>query len=275
MLTAAPLSQHAVGPRCASACSTRGSLVTRSAWQRRPVSFSQQLLGGAAWAAQRCSWMVQDACAQLTPATSTLVFLALLLGGVLGLGAGRYRRIKTELDITTQDVRKKRCLSGQVVSVADGDTIRVRHRPLWARLRPLPKFRRKSEETISIRVAAVDAPEVSHQGKEAQPFSKESKEFTASQTLDKHVSIKVLSRDQYGRIVAKVMYGMWPFRKNLSKQLLQRGLAAIYRSSGAEIAFEGEQDVYERIEAAAKKRKLGMWSLGKKLVLPRDYKADK
>ncbi|CAM9780817.1 unnamed protein product [Heterosigma akashiwo] len=55
-----------------------------------------------------------------------------------------------------------------------------------------------------------------------------------------------------------VWYGKWPFRKNLSDELLKKGFATIYRQGGAE--YGGRLPTFEALEQEAKEKKLGIWS---------------
>jgi micrococcal nuclease len=68
-----------------------------------------------------------------------------------------------------------------------------------------------------------------------------------------------------------VHYGRWPFRKNASEEILKAGLANVYRQAGA--VYGGRLDVFDKIEAQAKKKKRGIWSQGKKLETASEYKA--
>lgn len=208
--------------------------------------------------------------AQLTPEVGALGLASFLLGVLMG----RYRPIHTALDISHRDVRNKRRLAVFVVSVADGDSIRVRHRPLWACLRGLPAFKRVADSSIAVRVAAVDAPELPHFGQPGQPYAEEARQFVERRLLHRRATIKVLARDQYGRLVASVRYGMWPFRRGLSQELLKAGMAVVYKQSGAEIGFDGKQEDYRWLEEQARRKKLGLWKQGNKLVKPSEYKKD-
>eukprot|EP00930_Biecheleria_cincta_P009191 TRINITY_DN110885_c0_g1_i1.p1 TRINITY_DN110885_c0_g1~~TRINITY_DN110885_c0_g1_i1.p1 ORF type:complete len:314 (+),score=31.03 TRINITY_DN110885_c0_g1_i1:57-998(+) len=255
-------------------CNSQSSTMRKSIWPRgmqpRP-SLKSHLVEVVISFLATVGHGLQTAFSQLTPATTSL----LLIAGGVGFALGRYRPVRCALDISIHDVRRKRVLHGVVVSVADGDTIRVRHRPLWACLKPLPSKQiiRKAESSLSIRIAAVDAPEIAHGTGKGQPFGNESRDFTTKTVKNRRVSLKLLARDQYGRLVATVKFGIWPFKKNLSMELLEHGLACIYRQSGAEDGYDGMKDIYERLEKEAKKQKRGIWSLGDKLVLPSEYKA--
>ncbi len=64
--------------------------------------------------------------------------------------------------------------------------------------------------------------------------------------------------------------GRWPFRKDLAEEMLKVGLASVYRQAGAQ--YGGKLEVYEKLEAQAQKKKVGMWSLGDKLETAAEYK---
>ena len=63
---------------------------------------------------------------------------------------------------------------------------------------------RLSDNTISIRIYALDCPETANFGNKAQPMADEATEFTRKLVDKKVVRIKLLRRDQYNRAVAKV-----------------------------------------------------------------------
>jgi micrococcal nuclease len=73
---------------------------------------------------------------------------------------------------------------GKVVGVADGDTITVL----------------QGTTPVKIRLQAVDCPE------KAQPFGTRAKQFTSEMVFGKVVTVKVATRDKYGRTVGWV-YG--------------------------------------------------------------------
>ncbi|KAI8326151.1 staphylococcal nuclease [Martensiomyces pterosporus] len=184
-----------------------------------------------------------------------------------------FRRYQTSADIPDSVVKSHQKLYGIVIDVSDGDTLRLYHTPYLQWLQSPPaKKRGMSKYSISVRLAAVDAPEVSHFGKPAQPFSKEAKDFLSSQVLGKRVSVVPLAKDQYGRLVATVNYRqLYVFKKNASHEMLRQGLATIYRGGNAQ--YDGELKLLERTEAEAKRAKRGIWSLKKsEFVSPAEYK---
>ena len=110
---------------------------------------------------------------------------------------------------------------------------------------------------ISIRIAGIDAPECSHFGRPAQPFSAEALDWLSSYILNRNVRTYVYKRDQFDRIVGTVYVRKWLIRRNVGLEMIKRGLATVYEAkSGAE--FGGLKDVYIKAEAKAKRKKKGM-----------------
>eukprot|EP00903_Cladosiphon_okamuranus_P017855 g16433.t1 len=185
--------------------------------------------------------------------------------------SANFRLYRTVPDIPKSMFKDHASLKGKVITVSDGDSIRVRHEPNV----PLPLPGRKmegktSEETLQIRLYAVDCPEVAHFGNPAQPFSAEAKAFTKDALLGKPVKIKLLAMDQYNRAVCRVQYGPWPFRKDISAELLKNGLGVVYRQGGAE--YDGREESLSRCEDSAKSNKAGLWSQANGET-PAQYKA--
>ncbi|KAH9451155.1 hypothetical protein Pst134EB_018648 [Puccinia striiformis f. sp. tritici] len=168
-------------------------------------------------------------------------------------------------------------MKGFVTSVGDADNFRLYHTPGfgWNWLRSVPKKRADLKDmTIHIRLAGVDAPELAHFGNPAQPFSKEALEYLTSLVNQRKVTVDLISKDRYNRIVGMAFVRRWrflPFKQNVSLAMVEKGLATVYRSAGAEYGRYLSQ--LERAEKIAKSKKLGMWSLGSsEFESPRDYK---
>eukprot|EP00640_Fibrocapsa_japonica_P002745 CAMPEP_0113935894 /NCGR_PEP_ID=MMETSP1339-20121228/2931_1 /TAXON_ID=94617 /ORGANISM="Fibrocapsa japonica" /LENGTH=246 /DNA_ID=CAMNT_0000938185 /DNA_START=175 /DNA_END=915 /DNA_ORIENTATION=+ /assembly_acc=CAM_ASM_000762 len=179
-----------------------------------------------------------------------------------------FQVFETAADIPGNLVKANKCLTGVVVKVTDGDTIRVRHKS-WGSSGKWQKGWKLAEHSLAVRIAGVDTPETAKFGSTGQPLGKEAKQFVERQLpLGRKVSVQLLSKDQYERIVAKVSYGTWPFKKDLSEELLKKGLAVIYRQTGAEYA--GKLPTYEKLESKAKSKKMGVWQEG--LESPAEYK---
>ncbi|PLW18830.1 hypothetical protein PCANC_06648 [Puccinia coronata f. sp. avenae] len=175
-----------------------------------------------------------------------------------------FRRIRNA-DYVTPDMLKSSSRSiirpglrikGFVTSVGDADNFRVYHTPGfgWNWLRSVPKKKSDLKDmTIHVRLAGVDAPELAHFGNPAQPFSKEAFEFLTNLVNHKKVTVELLSKDRYNRIVGMTFVRRWkflPLTQNVSLAMVQHGLATVYRSAGAEYGRYAAQ--LERAEVAAK-----------------------
>jgi endonuclease YncB( thermonuclease family) len=139
-------------------------------------------------------------------------------------------------------------------------------------------------EQIHVRIAGIDAPELAHFGRPAQPFGKEALEFLTSYLINRRVRVQLWRRDQYERVVATVHVrrGIIPLKRDVSLEMLRRGLATVYEAKfGAE--FGDMEAQYREAEAKAKSAGIGLWKersiwqkmLGKEVEQresPREYK---
>ncbi|KAF9332914.1 putative endonuclease lcl3 [Podila minutissima] len=175
----------------------------------------------------------------------------LITTAVFGIATGavvfyrtRLRRIPTPAYMTPNMLRGKRIMRGKVTSVGDSDNFRFYHTPggIWAGwgwLRHVPTTRKAlMEQTIPVRIAGVDAPENAHFGMPAQPFGKESLAWLRHELNGKSVLIQPYARDRV--------------------EMLKVGYGQIYRQAGSE--YGGMLKEFEKIEAKAKSRKIGIWS---------------
>ncbi|KAG0370847.1 putative endonuclease lcl3 [Gamsiella multidivaricata] len=179
----------------------------------------------------------------------------------------RLRRIPSSAYLTPNTLQGKRILKGKVTSVGDSDNFRFYHTPGgvwagWGWLRHVPKNSKElKNQTLHIRIAGVDAPEGAHFGMPAQPFSHESLEWLRKELLGKTVVVKPFSKDRYERVVSMAWYPrLLPFlpKKNVSVEMLKVGYGQIYRQAGSE--YGGMLQEFEKVEANAKKHKIGIWS---------------
>lgn len=116
------------------------------------------------------------------------------------------KRFKTAAHIPPEVFERRQVISGKVVAVGDSDNFRLYHTPGfgWGWIRNIPKTRKQLQnQTISVRIAGVDAPEGAHFGMPAQPYSAEAKTFLTNLVLNRRVKVELLSRDQYSRVVNK------------------------------------------------------------------------
>lgn len=224
---------------------------------------------------------VASACASRPLVSVSTAFAAgcacgVAVGPVL---SGCFARYATAEDVPAALFRKRRTLTAKVIKVADGDTFRVAHLPPLSLLRgkkgqskAVGGDAKLSESTLQVRIAAVDCPETAKFGQSGQEFGDAATEFVRSELEGKRVRIKLLSRDQYQRAVATVTYRGFLRRKNLSEELLKRGLATVYRQGGAQYDARDGVQKWDRIEATAKRKRKGLWAAGKAAVDPAAYK---
>ena len=137
-------------------------------------------------------------------------------------------------------------------------------------------------KTIHVRIAGVDAPELAHFGRPAQPFSQEAIDWLRGFVLHRYVRVYPFRQDQYSRVVCAVYKRRWGvFRSDVGLQMLKHGLATVYEAKfGSE--FNNKEEQYRAAEEVARQRKIGMWQepglvgriLGKKASFesPREYK---
>ncbi|KAJ2741025.1 putative endonuclease lcl3 [Coemansia sp. BCRC 34301] len=184
-----------------------------------------------------------------------------------------FKRYHTSSDISARAIKAQRAFYGYVIDVSDGDTLRVYHTPFWSWFGSVPAKRRGlAQYTVAVRLSAVDAPEVAHFGKPAQPLSKDAKDLLARLVLGQRVRIKPLAKDQYGRLVASVTYRrvLGP-RRDAAHEMLRAGMATIYRGGNAQ--YDGQLATLEKIEAQAKRSKKGIWALKEsEFESPAEYK---
>jgi len=92
--------------------------------------------------------------------------------------------------------------TGQVVHVADGDTITVT----------------RNGERVKVRLYGIDTPE------KTQYYGQNAKQFTSAQVMGKKVSVEEVDIDRYGRVVGLVSVGDFV----LKRHLVEYGYALLY-----------------------------------------------
>lgn len=128
--------------------------------------------------------------------------------------------------------------SGQVISVHDGDTVRILD----------GKIQKK------VRLFGIDAPETN------QDFGSVSRDHLKSLVHRKKVKVAFKENDQYGRIVGELYLN----EKNINLQMVQDGYAWVYRN------FNKSKE-YIDSEENAKKSKIGLWA-GKNPIPPWEFR---
>ncbi|MBM4763406.1 thermonuclease family protein [Bacillus sp. B15-48] len=131
-------------------------------------------------------------------------------------------------------------LSATVISVTDGDTIRV-------------KLVNGEEERV--RLTLVDTPETKHPRLGEQPFGQEASDFTTEQLTGKEVLLEldVQERDQYGRLLAYV----WVDDTLYNEVLIEKGYAriAVFPPNTKYV------DQFEKVQKKAQEDGVGIWSI--------------
>ncbi|EOR04961.1 putative endonuclease LCL3 [Wallemia ichthyophaga EXF-994] len=185
------------------------------------------------------------------------------------------RRVRNVDMITASMIDKQARVRGLVTRVGDGDNFRLYHTPLlsFTQRRAILGRKMTANDTIHVRLAGVDAPETAHFGKPAQPYANEALEWLRKTITGEKVSVKLLRKDRYGRVVGNAqLLAKWyrPWRKNVSMELTKAGYGSIYAQDDAE--YDGMLDRLRKVESDARRKKRGMWKQ-KKVELPADYKS--
>lgn len=183
---------------------------------------------------------------------------------------------KTADDIPASAIKSQKSIYGRVNKVVDGDTIRIRHLPWYPFSSSSTYAGRLSDNTITVRIYGVDAPEIAKFGNPDMFMGQEAKAYVEEQLDSKVVKVKMLRKDQYGRVVGKVGVGRTiPFlpRIDLSIDLAKKGYATLYTGGGAE--YDGNKEALMSAIDEAKRNKRGVWSNGiDNMVTPAQYKKE-
>ena len=123
--------------------------------------------------------------------------------------------------------------TGDVVGVADGDTITVLD---------ADKVQHK------IRLTGIDAPE------KKQPFGNRSKQSLSDMVFNKIVTVETDKRDRYGRELGKVLAG----GKDVNLEQVRAGLAWHYKAY-ERTQSAADRQAYAAAENEAKAAKRGLW----------------
>jgi len=115
---------------------------------------------------------------------------------------------------------------GKVISVHDGDTIRVL----------------VGKQQKKVRLFGIDAPESN------QAFGKVSQNFLKDLVWKREVKVEFKELDRYGRIVGIVYLG----DVNINLEMIKKGMAWVY------ITYNKDPNFLEA-EQIAKKSKIGLW----------------
>ncbi|MBD2255678.1 thermonuclease family protein [Nostoc parmelioides] len=136
-----------------------------------------------------------------------------------------------------------------VVSIGDGDTLRVRN---------------QQGQPVTIRLGCVDAPELKQTPWGQQSRNRLGQLLPVGQT----VQIRSIERDRYKRLVAEVFIN----NRSVNLTMVQEGQAVVYPQY-----FQGcasTKDQFLQAEADAKQQKLGFWNQSQP-VMPWDFRRGK
>jgi endonuclease YncB( thermonuclease family) len=122
-------------------------------------------------------------------------------------------------------------ISGTIVSIADGDTVRAR---IEGRGR-----------TLRIRLEGIDTPE------RGEPFSTQARNATRVMMFNKKVQLKVTDVDQYDRLVARIILD----GKDSSLELVQAGLACHFTRFA-------NDPLLAKAQLSARTAGRGFWAMG-------------
>jgi len=130
-----------------------------------------------------------------------------------------------------------------VLSIGDGDTIRVR----------------QAGKALTVRLACIDAPENSQ-----TPYGLKSRQHLQQRLpIGNEVSLNIKTTDRYGRSVAEVFSGV-----NINLALVEDGQAFAYRQY-----LRGcDAKAYLEAEERASRARLGVWQVPGGITRPWDFR---
>jgi len=134
-------------------------------------------------------------------------------------------------------------LKGEVLSIGDGDTIRVR----------------QGGRAITVRLACIDAPETAQ-----RPYGQQARSYLQQRLpVGREVSLDVKTTDRYGRSVAEVISDI-----NINLAMVEDGQAFVYRQ------YLGGCDAKEYLDAEyrASRRRYGVWQVPGGITRPWDFR---
>ncbi len=140
----------------------------------------------------------------------------------------------------TETPSDRKTFDAEVVSVTDGDTIKVRI----------------NGQVEAVRFLLVDTPETNHPRLGEQPFGQEAKDFTKKMLEGKTVQLEkdVSDRDKYGRL----LYYLYIDGKSVQEELLRNGLARVAYIYAPNTKYV---DQYYAIQKEAQAKGVGIWSV--------------
>lgn len=147
---------------------------------------------------------------------------------------GNLRILLATLLLATSGLSHADVLSGQVVSVSDGDTITLLD---------------ANKTQHKIRLAGIDAPE------KAQAFGQASKKSLSDLIFNKQVNVYWEKKDRYQRVLGKVTLE----EQDICLEQVKRGMAWHYKQYQRDQTQEDRMK-YDLAEKEARAGKLGLWA---------------
>jgi micrococcal nuclease len=126
-------------------------------------------------------------------------------------------------------------ITGTVTRVSDGDTLTVRTK----------------DKNVIVRLSRIDAPEISHYGKPAQPYGIEARDWLREVVKGEHVVVYDEGTDQYGRMIGTVIMG----NENINALMVEDGYAWVYD----QFAKDVDGAALNELEQVAREKKKGLW----------------
>lgn len=138
--------------------------------------------------------------------------------------------------------------SAQVLSVGDGDTVRIS----------------EGGRKITVRLACIDAPESSQ-----QPWGERSTSLLRQLIpIGSEITLEMRATDRYGRTVAELINDSG----NVNQQMVRVGQAFAYQK----YLRQCDANTYLQLEGEARRQGLGVWAVGPSgITRPWDYRRNR
>jgi len=120
-------------------------------------------------------------------------------------------------------------LTGQVVAITDGDTIKL--------LTP-------AMQQIKVRLADIDAPE------RGQPYGKKARQVLSEKIHQRQVEVEDLGTERYRRMIGRIFLD----GRNINAEMVRDGAAWVYRK------YSDDPQLLE-LERQAREQGRGLWAL--------------
>lgn len=140
-------------------------------------------------------------------------------------------------------------LQGQVIDVADGDTVTVRD---------------AAKHQYKLRLAYIDAPE------KAMPYGPEATKSLTQLLASQDVVVEVDDVDRYGRGVARIFKD----GKDINYQQISKGYAWHYAQYAKKSQADSEFRRYQKAQEQARSKQQGLWRQSKPRE-PWEWRAEK